>query len=331
MKTLPSVRQFGPLVLVFGVLFGLRLSAQTALLNDNFADANRSNQSLPGSAQWYGNGIISVSAGGIAVSPPQNLVANFTGGTGASQSLGVGDAITLSFTFSVTGAIDSDHTGFVRGFRVGLLNSNGSVFKDTIIYDASYNGFTGYLGALNLATTSLANSAPIALIKRSATDGSVPFAPSPATAGTSFLVLNNAFTELGGNGTSSNPYSTLGIGGSIAIANQITDGTTYVGTLTLLRDATGSMTLTLGVTGGTLSGYFATVSDTSSPFTAFNSIAIGPTSGDVTTFTLQSASVIYTAVPETSTGVMLFGLAALGFAGLRRNATSRRHRPCSGR
>ena len=322
----------GGFVLV-GVAAWQPLSAQTLLLNDSFPHGGRGagDQSLSTSAYWYvipGGGYTAVSGslsetGGLA----QNFVANFTSGTGSSQSLNVGDAITLSFTFSVTGAVDSFSSGFNRGFRVGLLNSNGAAYQDAGLYSSYYNGFTGYFAALNLSTTDAVNDGkPIALIKRSATDGSVQFANPDKLdlVGKSFLILNNAFPGSIVPGTSTNPYSPLGTGGSINTANQFIDATTYTGALTLFRDTTDSMILNLSVNGPGLSGYTATISDPSSIFSAFNTIAIGPTSGEVTTFTLQNASVIYTAVPEPSTyGVIAGAFALVGAAIARRRVSLR--------
>src|ERR1035437_3872226 len=190
-----------------GVAAWLPLSAQTTLLNDSFPNGGRGgpgDQSLPSSAYWYTSG----GGSGYSAAPgslsetgglSQNFVANFTSGTGSSQSLNVGDTLTLNFTFGVTVAADTSSGAFSRGFRVGLLNSNGAAFRDAGLHDSYYDGFTGYFAALNLNTSSLSDNAPIALIKRSATDGSAPIAP--ATSGHSYLILNNVLGNLGTNGT----------------------------------------------------------------------------------------------------------------------------------
>lgn len=118
---------------------------QTILLNDTFADGQRNNQNLPGSAAWFllndtaVTPTLSVNAEkelvwGDKASTYSAVIAFFTP-SGQPQSLGIGDSLKVEFRMA-----PDNLAGYVtRAIRVGVMNSGGK----RITADALHNGATG--------------------------------------------------------------------------------------------------------------------------------------------------------------------------------------------
>ncbi len=127
MKTLP-------LALVMAAALPLCASAQivTTLLNDNFNDNDRGNQSLPGSAQWFGGlaGVLTVTGGPTdyklqnapTTTTLRHAVAYFTPSGAPSTLSAVGEKISLSFDITPTTASPAGS----NVFRLALVNSGSA-------------------------------------------------------------------------------------------------------------------------------------------------------------------------------------------------------------
>lgn len=284
-----------------GLLSALSLPAQTTLLNDTFADGERTILNLPGSTSWVANnpGNVSTGTGGITVSnvnsSGQSVGAQFM--DGSVHTIGVGESLTLSFSIAFNGAVDSGTAspGFAYGLRIGLFNVNGTEASDGIgINNALWNPLTGYFAAINVGHVS-SGTDPIVLAER-ASVGS----------GSSFVHLNHVV------GGSAQPYySTLDSGGTNNTFDQ-TASTFYTASLTLSRTATNTMNVAFSLTGSGISGFSYSADDTTTPYTSFDILAIGAVTGTMNSFIIDNVSV--SSVPEPSTYAMLAGLGALGLA-----------------
>jgi len=116
----------------------------TVLLNDTFADGNRTTQSLPGSAQWYVGGASSTAS--VSASSGLTLTQNKAGiGTAVAYftptALQVGATLELTFSYSFHTAAVADNN-----FQFGLYNSGGShLTQDGLGFNNSlFNNYTGY-------------------------------------------------------------------------------------------------------------------------------------------------------------------------------------------
>jgi hypothetical protein len=138
--------------------------ASAALLNDTFADNERSTQNLPASAAWhFGSNGTSASASATTGA----LVLSQGSTTGATvavtayfaplnnpQALSiVGSSITLTFDMAYTEAANVTH-----GFRFGLFNSGGNRLTTDVAtnngQDNAYDTWTGYSVWRSLGTAS---------------------------------------------------------------------------------------------------------------------------------------------------------------------------------
>ena len=116
----------------------------TLLLDDTFADGDRTTRLLPTSAQWYTGGpssIVSVnSASGLTFTETKSATATALAYFNPT-TLQVGQSLALSFSYSFQKTAVSDND-----FQFGLYNSGGQYLtKDgTGLNNAIFNNYTGY-------------------------------------------------------------------------------------------------------------------------------------------------------------------------------------------
>jgi hypothetical protein len=263
-------------------LFLLSLAAvasahgQVVLLNDSFSDNDRTTQNLPTSAAWYaGNpnaGTLSGNGGQLTftVDGTELLNTHFLGyfTNSGTQSMAVGDKLTLSFQMTASGLAVQD-----LGLRMGFFNSGGTrVTADSLgASPAQYNGWTGYGFFTDLADSSTGQSS---LRER-----------NPA-------ISNSLWSTSGGI------YSNLS--GGTGVGPGLADGT-YAVSLELSLTATG-MVITQ-----TIGGFTFSRTDTTSPLTAFDTVSIG-LFNQGTTAVFDNIAVTYTpAVPEPGSAGLVLG------------------------
>jgi hypothetical protein len=138
------------LPLCFAVLLVPSMLSAQVIVNDSWADGGRSNGADPQDTDWWTSTssslAIEVSLGSLG------LVSGSSGrgihGTFISQTLGVGDALTATFTFKTPATVG---TAKPSGFRVGLFDTTG---KPGLAADLSassgtpnhiYDGVPGYM------------------------------------------------------------------------------------------------------------------------------------------------------------------------------------------
>ena len=237
------------------------------------SDGSRTDQNLPGSADWYAAKVTSgltVSGGQLVLNTAfgnDGLLAYFTPTT---VDLGIGDSLQISFDFSVSGTLASQD----RAIGVFLYNSGGNrlTTDDTSGFNSAlFNAYTGYGVTYDPDS---ANPARYRTTERN-------------------LTANNLF--------SATPNVALGSAAASAI---LTAGQTYAGSLTVTRNA-GSVSVK-----GNINGALISNTDPSSRYTAFDTVAFLATSSDIPQFTLDNIVVTeISAAPEPSTFALLgFGL-----------------------
>lgn len=212
------------------------------LLNDTFADGDRTNQDLPDSAAWYFG---SSTAGAGATASSGALVLDNNGSStvattayftpiASPRTLYIGDIVTLAFDFSYTG------TGsLTTGLRFGLFDSGGNRLLEDVTTNngehTAYDTWGGYSVFAPVNTTS-----SLGLYRRSNAQD------------------NTAETPIGTNQNTSI--------GSALNANS-TNNTVYTNnTLTITRTAAGVDLL------ATVAGTTVTASDNSGAYTAFDAV-----------------------------------------------------------
>ncbi len=279
-----------PTTLLFALLAGgIACSNATAvdLLNDGFDNGSLGPQDLPNTAQWYGSGAsnATASAGSMTLDTDggttSGMVTGYFTDTGA-YAIGTGETMTLTINFSVSG-VDSS-TGY---FRLGLLNSVSDSKRISAQNEGSNNSqfsnYTGYAMFTNLA--SFNNN--IGLYKRD-------------SANTGLINAAGAYTALGSSGS---PFS-------------LENATSYTGTFSL-QNTGSSIIVTQSFTGGSLSGITHSLTDTSSIYTDFNTVAVTIQSSAANSITFDNISV--SVVPEPGTSALLLaGVLGLGAMILRR-------------
>ncbi len=279
-----SIRVF-PLPLLM-LLAGSVLHAQV-VLNDDFSSGTTGPLPTGAGAEWFLNGnsgsatYTQGSPGSLAQNFPvgvaQSVTAYFTA-PGSPVTLGVGDTLAASFSFTMTGAANSPD-----GIRVGLLNSNNlQITGNTDVTDPTFNNYTGYAAFFN------PNDTTTNLYARTAASNS--------------LITTNA------------AYATLGVPAFTGTTFAIGAGT-YSGALSLTYVTSGTMLVAFSLTDpssnqATYSFLTPTISTTS-----FDTLVIGGIPNAATSMTLGSVLVVE-AVPEPPTYVLCAGgLAVLAMAG----------------
>lgn len=241
---------------------------QTVILNDTFADGERSTQSLPDSAKWF----CSVTSSNLSVVDNALFVSSSAGRHAVAyfplRSIAVGEVLELAFDFSTT----VEFADQASGLRFGLFNTNGN----TPFSDDNQNGnvtYVGYSVTTNGGSTG-GTSNPTFLRKRNATSA----------------------TQLI---TSVSSHSSLASGG--VIGTKFPAGPVYHAFLRLERLTEDQVRVTATYTGGALSNYQVTTLDGTGPVTAFDTVAlsVGSTGGTpgVSSITFDNVSIIHYGPP----------------------------------
>lgn len=275
------------LVTASALMVNFLVEAATVIVDDTFADGNASNQDLPNNSlqvfksrsatvrtATVGNVDFDLTATGTS---SDAYWAYFTN-SGTPVTLGVGDSVTLTANFSVTGLV-----GTGQDIRFGLLDSKGTrqvtdltggqnatTFGDDTGYAAQY--FASGLGS------------PFVLYRRDVTT------PTPTTNIFNTMATTGGFQPITGTG---------------ATARQaLSNATPYVFTYTVSRLSATQTQVTIGVTGGTLSGLNYTAIETSTtPYNTFDTFhfRIGG-NGFATKLSFQRLKVEYTpSAPQITT------------------------------
>ncbi len=245
-------------VLVFVALV-TALPAATTLLDDSFADANSQNQALASNSAWLFNGrsantrtdTAGSASFAITSSSSEGFWAHFTD-SGSPVTLAVGDQLTVSMTFSVTGLV-----GTGQDVRFGVFDSKGT--RNTANLTGGMNSTTVFPDdtAYALQFYASGSGSPFVAYKRVA----------PGTAGISSA--GNPFNTLAATDWTPLTDSASGASSRTALANS----TAYTLTYSITRVDASNTRIDAAVTGGALSNYTWTATDTSAPYTTFDMMA----------------------------------------------------------
>lgn len=246
----------------------LSLAAGTLLLSDTFDDGERLTQALPNSAKWVSSsGSLSVMAGALVLPKGRHAVAFFK--DPGTQAVNVGEKLSASATLRFSSVGNSS-----GGLRFGLFNSNGAGIPSSD-GNTAYAGYDGYA-----ATTT-------ALFPDSNTSTSAPvvFRQKNPGVGTGSLITTT------GSGIFSD------VGSSDPLSQSLDVNIDYTVTLTAARHTSDTLTLTLSITGGALTNYVVSTSDTAGLITAFNCFALSSTSTNGSDFTIDNVVVEHAPLP----------------------------------
>ena len=312
------MKRSNSIALALVILCGMALSGvaqltDTVIVNDTWADGNRTTAGPDGSgidSIWHASsaGQDSVTTGDFRWTIPAGSLFNttyFPSGTSPYGNQAVtlvnpGDTLAISWTFALTGvsALNAN-----QNFLVGVVNTPGTHL--TTDASPSQQIYAGYATFMNMSGT-LDNASPFAL--KEWTD---------ATA-TSLLGASGAW---GANGVASGNLAVAGTSGNTGFEN-----TTYTYFMSLTLGASGDLLITNSITGGTLLngvGNETVVYDDTTPNSlTFDTFAVreGTSSATASQFDTSSFRVdMFTAnvVPEPTT-LALSALGILALAGYRR-------------
>ena len=227
-------------------------SATAVLVNDVFADGDRTTQALPDSMALYkaqSTTTASVAPGAATFTwstTSADMLFGYFAPAGAPVSLGVGDALTVRLTFAFTGLNPTAATTTPNSqLRFGVFDSQGS----RVTADSLGTGNTAYAGDTGYALfTPFSTSTPTA--------AAFDFRRRTTTASTNLFSASADFSALGSGIT----------------AQAFTDGTDYTLTYRIERISATDTVLSAAVTGGGLGdAYTYSVTETSlTPNTTFD-------------------------------------------------------------
>jgi hypothetical protein len=248
----------------------------TLLLDDTWADSNRTNQNLPTESAWF-----AANSGTLTAAPDGGSMIGTVAPTSASQwqtyftppenpvILNVGDMIKLTMVFTPSN-VASGTPPTSRGLRLGLFNfSDGGtrVASDTFsTMGGNGTNVKGYLDNVNFVQTFTA--APFQIFKRTGVEN----------------------TNLMGNNT--NVYTSLGSGGGSAGLPGFTNGTQYTFEYTVTRTATDTVVVSNRFFGLNLDISYS-VTDSGGANYTFDCFALRPARADSSagSFTIQQLKV----------------------------------------
>lgn len=289
-------------LLLFAGAFGFltsHLPAATTILDDTFADGERTVQNLPDSMAFYVGG--GPSSGLAATTGSMTWT---TAGAGRTMlgyfgtnvdgtlpvSLAVGETLQLVIDFVLSGTVNNVD----NSLRIGLFNSTASTGDPQRVSEDGFEnsnqafaGYSGYAMMANIGNTTATNGTSGAMTLRERTN----------TASTSLLnSVTGVYTQLGG---------------SVTVPSALSTETAYSASFVLTRSAEEQLDITYTLTGGSLGdGYTVTRSDTSGITTAFDTLAFNVVSAQGVNYTFTSFSATYTPIPEPTVSGLLgvFGL-----------------------
>jgi len=236
------------------------------LLSDEFSDGMFNNQSLPASAKWYtSGGSLDLLSNALQVDKGRMALAFFKDTVGNVQSLGVGEQLTASFTLNF---ISVGNSG--SGFRFGFFNSNGQP-RPPDTSDSVYTLYDGYIATIT---------------------GKFPDHNANTSGPITFRQRNPGGTGKLLGTTGSGNYST--VTASPDTSQEFVAGIDYNVTLTIARTAAGTVTISVAVTGGSLSDYgFATLDDDLDLNTDFDGFAVLSTSSNGSDYTIDNVTIVH--------------------------------------
>jgi Pectinesterase/MBG domain/Immunoglobulin domain len=252
MKRLKTLSLLTAVLTIIFLALPFIAGAATALVNDTFADGNSQNQDLANNSIRIFKGraatvrtdaVGSVTYDMTTTGTSSEAFWGFFTNSGSPVNLGVGDKLSVSGTFTLTGFV-----GGGQDIRFGVLNSTGTRNANDLtggMNDATFANDTGYaLGYFASGTGS-----PFVIYRR-----------------------KDAAQLTGAN----NPFNTFAdftaINGTGATARQaLTNNIPYTLTYTIERLSATDTKISVSVTGGTLSNLNFTATESSpSPITAFD-------------------------------------------------------------
>ncbi|AHF94585.1 hypothetical protein OPIT5_21630 [Opitutaceae bacterium TAV5] len=273
------------------------------ILEETFPVNQRLAQDWPATSTWYATGIGSSTTAvnddisgslKLSINNTWNALTYFTEAD-KPVSLGVGDSLKLTLNFEVqTKATPGDNT-----LRIALLNSGGNRITGDLgtSSSATFQNYTGYYVNVR-PTLPTDTSATFGLAKRNKPGGS------------NFL-LSEAYNSIA-------PSS--GSGAPASAENSLASGINYTFEVVYTRTSENTLNVSVVMSGAGLDNYTYAFNDISSPFTAFDTFAIGSTNGTtLDSVTLHSLSITLTSIPEPgATGAVLGGGGLVAFLLIRR-------------
>ena len=296
------MKRFNSIVFALTAVCGFALSSyaqtDTILVNDTWADGNRTSTGPDGSgidSQWFSSSgaALTVPAAGDMRAIPVTSLSEET--YFASQTLAAtGDELKFTWVYTPNGTIVANTS---QGFNLAVVNGATHVSADGSSPISQV--YAGYAMYMNMSSPNLGNGNPFPLKEWNL--GATPGA---------LLSSSGNWSTLANGATSGN--------------HGYDSGTTYTLVMTLTRNASSGLDITTTTTGGTLNGTgTATVSftDTTPNTFTYDTFALrqtAPSVGAAQVDTSQFEVEFLTApVPEPTT-LALAGLGILAFAGYRR-------------
>jgi len=209
---------------------------------ESFPGNTRTTQNPPASLTWFCSGIngnnTPIENGGITLvsnNATRQAIAYFP-----TQSLNIGDSLTLSFNFTVTAPLDA-----TNGLRAGVLLSGATrITNDANANPANYTG-TGYGSFINPAPA--LTDMPVVVAKRSGSD----------------TILTTPVNT---------PWAVSGSGG---VVQSLAAGASYTATITIQRTGASQVVTTASYSGGALTPVSVTATDSAAVVTSFDTVALG--------------------------------------------------------
>ena len=258
------------------------LPSGLTVMNDSFADAERGTFAPPGSATWLkaqSSTAVTMAAGSARFTwntTSADMISGIFTAAGSPITLGVGDSLNVSVTFSFTGLNPAAIAAPSPGLRFGILDSKGSRPADNGgTSNAVYVGDTGY--GLFTSISTVGSGTAFTLNRRTT------------------LSSNNIFNT-------GADFTTIGSGGGTA--RSFADNTDYVLTYSITRLSATQTRLAASITGGTLGDTynFSTTETSATPETTFDYFGWRVSSANfAASITFKNLSVILGLVPPAIT------------------------------